>query len=152
MPEDDADAGAIAPHELLYRKVRVSAGWWNPAAGRLSPKAVRPDKRDVDGLSVDRARSDRHPDFRTARQAGAGPQADGYYVAVFRVSDLIDAGLTVVADPLTAADPGGPNPGHALIPELNAEDRRSERVAELIRVLTNELLLRVEGPFISVEG
>ena len=144
MNVECSDLDPIGDDELLYRRIPVSENWFDPGSGPLpSPEAFRPHKeRDVTGISMDRARSPAHPDFRTVEESGRGPSPKGYYVAVLRAGDLRAAGIEVVARPEQG------NPGHAEIPDLNAISRRTDRAQELKRRLADELTLRVEGPFV----
>lgn len=132
----------VSDNELLYRRIPISQGWYAPVSSQVSPEAFRPNKdRDHTGISVDRARSLEHPEFRTAAEAAAGLNPKGYYIAILRVGDLRSHGIEVVARALPD------NPGHAEIPSLTAANRRSDAAEECKRALAR-LTIRVEGPFI----
>jgi len=128
--------------EVLYRKIPVSQGWYDPdATQQVSPKAFNPRSDDTAGLSLDRAHSEDHPDFKTVDQAGQGQSSKGYYVAVLRVEDLRANGIEVVAEPVLG------NPGHAVIPDLTYGNRRSDQSLEWKVLLAHELTIDVHGPF-----
>jgi hypothetical protein len=126
----------VGDDELVYRRVPVSCAWY--LDGILSPDAFDPRPADVDGLSVYRA------SFVTMEQAAQGPSKHGYYLAVLAVGGMRAQGIRVEPD-----DPDGTNPGHAKLPDLNAQDRRTTRVKEFKEVLARTLVLRVEGPFVA---
>jgi hypothetical protein len=134
---------SIGDDEILYRKIPVALRWYDPQkSDKPSPDAFKPHKQfDTTGISLDRARTDERPEFRTAAQAGAGQSPYGYYVAELRVGDLRAAGIDVVAAPV----PG--NPGHVELPSLRTDNRNSDKALELRQRLANELTLRVHGPF-----
>jgi hypothetical protein len=125
----------VGDDELIYRRVPVSCGWY--AEGALSPNAFDPHKKDLDGISVYRA------SIVSIEQAARGPSKHGYYVAVLAAADLRASGIFVEPD-----DPDGTNPGHAKLPNLNASERKTDRVQELKELLAHRLVLRVEGPFL----
>ncbi len=132
----------IRDEEFLYRKIPVSQGWYDPdATPPISPQAFHPRPDDNAGLSLDRARSEDHPDFKMVDQAGQGQSSKGYYVAVLRAGDLRANGINVVAEPILG------NPGHAMIPDLKYENRQTDRSLEWKVLLAHELTLDVQGPF-----
>lgn len=99
--------------------------------------AFTPHRNDSDGLSVFRASIHSEEDVaRRFRRGGKAPT----WVARLRVRDVLALGMTVVADPLDAADGLPAQPGHALIPELDSASRgtdaqrlQSQRLALLVR-------------------
>lgn len=126
----------VADDELLYRRVSVPSGWYSPETG-LKANAFAPHKtEDATGLSVDRAK------YKTIEQAAKGRAGKSNYVAVLRAGDLRQRGIEVVPRP----QPG--DPGHAELPDLNSDNRKTDRTRELQRVLV-ELCRSVEGPFPS---
>lgn len=133
----------VGDDELLYRKIPVSQKWYDPANSPFpSPEAFRPHRvHDVAGLSIDRAKSEQHPEFKTVEEAGQGASPDGYYVAVLQAGALRREGIDVIPKPVEG------NSGHAELPDLNAADRKSDQVEQWKRVLAQKLTLRVEGPF-----
>ena len=135
------DLGEIDDDELLYRKVSVNSGWYDPKKKELKPDALKPKSADVAGISFDRAQSDAHPDFRTAKEAAVGPSTGGYFIAVFRVGDLSSCGLSITADPIED------NPGHALLTQLTYQNRKDDSSREVMVRLAHELVVRIEGPF-----
>lgn len=134
------DSNAIYDEEFLYRRV-PNCGWYDPDRMELKPDAFRPRHVDLEGLSIERAVSLSHPEFRTVEQAAIGPAKKGYYVAILKVGDLRLHGFTVVPDPLDG------NPGHALLIDLIYSKPRDPRVLEKMVLLAHELVVRVEGPF-----
>lgn len=135
----------ISDDELLYRKVPISQCWYSQATNDLSPYAFNPRSEDETGISLERARSTEHPEFRTIEQAAMGPSSRGYYVAVLRVGDLRREGLSVVADP----DDDRGIPGHVLITDLTYGNRKNSESEDKKMLLAHRLTLRVEGPFAS---
>jgi hypothetical protein len=137
------DVDSIADDELLYRRIPVAQDYYDPGkTPPLSPNAYKPHERDIDGLSLERARSAGHPEFCDAAECCAdGRSPKGYFVAVMRVRDLRQRGIRVNADPLAN------KPGHALLPDMNSANRKSDSVAERMRVLAHELTIEVLGPY-----
>ncbi len=128
----------ISDEELLYRRIPASLNLYDSAAEpRLLPDAFRPHANDTTGLSVFRAK------YKSAEEAGRGRPGKLYYVAVLRAGDLRARGIEVSPRPLEN------DPGHAEIPHLNYQDRKTDRVLEWKVALSQELCLRVEGPFFS---
>jgi hypothetical protein len=123
----------IADEELLFRRIPVSMGWY--AEGRLSPEAFGPRKDETTGISVYRAM------YKSIDEVAMGKSRKGYYVAVLRTGDLRNNGIEVVQTPPD-------DPGHAELPDLNANNRREDATLERQRLLT-ELCISVEGPFQS---
>jgi hypothetical protein len=140
-----ADANDIDDNELLYRKVSVNSGWYDPQSNDLKPEAFKPRPDDTTGISFDRAKSELHPEFRTIEEAGQGPSMNGYYVAVFRVSDLRQHGFSLTPDPCNNIG----NPGHVLMDDLTYDNRKEVESQNKMVRLAHELTLRVEGPFSS---
>jgi hypothetical protein len=140
----DADPSThVDDEEFVLRRIPRSTGWYDPAADIVDPRAFRPPERDTTGLSVSRAKSDAHPDFRSAAEdAAAGGNASGYYVAVLRVGDLRAHGIDVVSKPELPE-----NPGHAEIPMLTYATRKSDEATDAISLMAGKLIIRVEGPF-----
>jgi hypothetical protein len=139
------DASEIGDDEFLYRRVPVTPEWYDPARRELKPDAFNPRSDDLDGISFDRARSEAHPEFRSIEEAAKGPSANGYYVAVFQVSELRAAGFTLKADP----DEEHANPGHALLVDLTYSNRKDEQSKDKMVLLAHRMPLRVEGPFLA---
>jgi hypothetical protein len=124
--------------EMLYRRIPVSTGWYQPdKQPPLEPEAFRPTRSDTTGISVSREK------YNSLEQAARGQPGKDYYVAVFRAGDLRAAGLEVTARPVEG------NPGHAEIANLRYETRKSRQAIEWRFLLAHRLCLRVEGPFRS---
>lgn len=79
--------------------------------------------------------------YKTIEQAAKGRPGRTYYVAVLRAGDLRANGIDVVARPREG------DPGHAELPGLTYENRRTDRSLEWKNILSQRLCLRVEGPF-----
>ena len=127
----------VVDHELLYRRIPVSQGWFDAA---VDPKPLlqafraRPD--DVTGISVVRGEP-----YNTVEQAAQGSSKSGYYVLVLRAGDLRAHGIDVVPRPVEGIL------GHAEITNLTAANRDSDEAQRLMELLAEKLCLRVEGPF-----
>ncbi|MGI8980251.1 MAG: hypothetical protein ACR2FY_13580 [Pirellulaceae bacterium] len=127
----------IADDEFLYRRVPASAQpqLFDPVQQELNDQAFAPSKtRDVSGLSVSRAK------YKAIEEAGQGRPGKSYYVAVLRAGDLRQHGIVVEPRPKVN------DPGHAELPQLNAENYKDSDTLERQRLLVS-LCLRVEGPF-----
>ena len=119
MPIPDESA-PIDDDEILYRRIPAALNLYDPnAEPRLLPDAFRPNQNDTTGLSVYRAR------YRAIEDVARGREGKKYYVAVLRAGDL----------------------GHAELPGLTYQDRKSDEALEWKALLAQQLCLRVEGPF-----
>lgn len=129
-------AEPIGADELLYRRIPVSANWYDPTVTPpLSSQAYRPRENDLTGISLYRAKGTT-PEAIAAR----GRPGKTFYVAALRYADLQNAKIEVV-------DSNDPNdPGHVELPALNAENRRSNEALE-ISVKLVSLTRDVFGPF-----
>jgi len=127
----------VEDDELLFRRIPASQNWYQPSALHpLSPAAFGPHKdRDSRGISVWRAK------YRTIDEAARGQPGKAYYVAILRAGRLREAGVEVLPD---VEDSG---PGHCVLPQLNAAQRRSDEVAQLKWLLAESLVESVAGPF-----
>src|SRR5262249_41455034 len=107
----------IDDDEVLYRRIPVSMGWYDPAVSkRPSPEAFKPRPDDTTGLSLCRGGR-----YNTPEQAAAGLAKRGYYIATLRVGDLREWGLEVVPRPVETVR------GHVEIPELTAANWDTNR-------------------------
>jgi hypothetical protein len=126
----------IADDELLYRRIPAALNLHDPTAEpSLLPDAFRPNQNDLTGLSVYRAK------YKSLEAVAFGREGKKYYVAVLRAGDLRAKGIEVVPRPLDD------DPGHAELPSLSYQTRKSDQVVEWKALLAQELCLRVEGPF-----
>lgn len=125
----------IADSEELYRRINITQNWYDPSLeAPPSRRAFRPNrKRDPTGLSLFRAK------YVSPEQLCQNRRDDRYYVVVVRAGDLRDHGLSVVPVPVEEM------PGHAEIPELNSENRKTTEDKQLL--IAQKLCLRVLGPF-----
>jgi len=135
------ESNAIDDEELLYRKVSVNSGWYDPDRRELKPDTFRPRRDDDKGISFDRAKSAEHPEFRGLEEAARGPSPRGYYIAVFKAGGLRTSGFTIIADSLDG------NPGHALLTDLIYAKPKDPSSLTRMNQLAHKLVVRVEGPF-----
>ncbi len=133
----DYGTDPVADDELLYRRIPASTQWYELASGFLKPESFAPHKTNESGLSVSRAK------YVSIAEAARGRPGKSYYIAVLRAGDLRQAGIEVVPEPR----PG--DPGHAALPDLNSSNRKADETLQRQRLLTEQLCLRVEGPFPS---
>ena len=130
------DSEPVGDDELLYRRIPAALNLYDPQTEpHLLPDAFRPNEHDTTGLSVYRAR------FKTLDEAARGREGKQYYVAVLRAGDLRSRGIEVVARPREG------DPGHAEIPGLTHQTRKTDQALEWKVILAHQLCLRVEGPF-----
>jgi len=110
---------------------------------RPLPDAFDPHKeRDGGGLSVFRLAfhtTEEVSNFRTM-----SPKSG--WVARLRASSIIALGLTIIPDPLEAADQRPAQPGHSVVPELNSANRKSSEAAQWKQQLA-AAVIAVDGPF-----
>lgn len=106
----------VGDDELLFRRVPVSKRWFD--ANGLSPEAFDPREDEATGISVFREK------YTTIEKAAAGKSKRGYFIAVFRASDLRKCGIEVVPRP------GLDDPGHAELPDLTCSNRLASEALE----------------------
>lgn len=139
MPQLDA-TDPIADDEILYRRVPESQMAQTEEDGlpnEPSAQGFSPGKNDTDGLSLCRG------SYKTIEEAAVGRAGKTYYVAVLAAADLRRNGIEVVPTPRPD------DPGHASIPALNPNDRKTNKVKvkEMYRLIATRLCKRIEGPF-----
>jgi hypothetical protein len=135
---DDSRADRVADEEILYRRVPMSTGWYDPnRQPPLEPEAFRPTREDTTGISVVRAK------YASLQEAARGRPGKSYHVALLRAGDLRAAGMEVMPKSVEG------RPGHAEITSLTYGNRRSDQALEWQSSLAGELCLAVEGPFLS---
>ena len=123
----------IEDEEYLYR--RIVFKYFDPDQGEEpSPQAFHPRSYDKTGLSVFRAK------YVTPEQVAKNDRGKQYYVAVLRAGDLRAQGLDVVPRP------EGNAPGHAELPGLTYDSRRTDAVEEAQQLLARKLCLKILGP------
>jgi hypothetical protein len=128
----------IADDELLYRRVPASMPWYDVVTQELRPEAFQPHKqRDVTGISLWRGK------LKSMPEAAKGQPGKSYYLALLRAGDVRRAGMIVAPRPDL---PGGYDPAHAELPELNASNYKDTVTLERQRILVS-LCRSVEGPF-----
>ena len=143
MPADDGRE-SIADEEIVYRRVSAASGWYEEGSERpVAWLAFRPNRNDVRGLSVWRAK------YKTAAEAAAAGASPGkqYYVIGLHVGRLRTAG--VIVEP--SADEAGV--GHASLANLNSDayEREKNAVRSLAEMIAASLVESVDGPFAPVE-
>jgi len=137
-----SQSAPLSDDELLYRRVPKSMGWYRPGQfPEVVDDAFHP-RNDTTGLSMERARSDEHPEFKSIEEMAQGPSPAGYVVAVLRVADLRKHGIRI--EPRTEMA----GPGHVELPDLNRDNRKSDQALTLKRILSLSVV-RVEDPFPS---
>lgn len=135
----------VEDDERIFR--RIPFHYYDVQNNEFDNEAFKPRKDDITGISVDRARSQQHTEFKTIEEAARSPsQKKQYYVAVFSVLDLSEAGLDVVSEH------SDDHPGHAVIPNLKYQDRNTTEAINWMQLLATELCLEVAGPFPPVIG
>ncbi|MCX7421623.1 MAG: hypothetical protein NT013_19040 [Planctomycetia bacterium] len=127
----------IDDHELLYRRIPVSMGWYS--GGTLSPEAFNPRQDELTGVSIYRDK------YKTLEEVAKGKGKKGYFVAVFRAGDLRQHGIDVVPRPNTT---DGYDPGHAELPGLTAENCETASAREK-KLALSTLAIDVKGPFVA---
>lgn len=133
---------AIEDDEILYRRIPVSQNWYNPGQDPpLSPEAFKPNRHDLNGISLSRGKYD------SIEDVGCEREGRKYFVAVIRAGDLTGKGIEVVPDPIKDHPGIDDDLGHVMIPKMNYVDRKEDLCREWKNVLATELCLRVEGPF-----
>ena len=128
----------IEDGESLYRRVSESATppefdaeKWTP-----SPRAFQPKRYDKEGLSVYRKKY--LPPKELAQRGAQGKQ---YYVIEVEAGCLRRLGITV------APNPQPNDPGHALLTNMDAENRRSDAVLEWMEQIVLFCIKNTHGPF-----
>ena len=128
----------IADDELLYRRVSVLSGWYDPAADELRAQAFAPHRaNDTTGISVWRGK------YKSLEEAARGRPGKSYYVAILNAGEVRQAGIDVVPQPHL---PSGYDPSHAELPNLNSSNRQATETLERQRVLVS-LCRTIEGPY-----
>lgn len=133
------DAGdsidSIADGELLFRRIPASQNWVDPQSKVVDPLAFRPRQNDTTGLSLSRAKYG-----SAAEEAGRGAKGKCFYVAILSIDKLRTVGIDVVASPLPEHE------GHAEIPALTFDNRKSDRSREMVQHLRSSIV-DIQGPF-----
>lgn len=137
MSQPSPGTEPIADDEILYRRIPASTGWY--AEGVVSPEAFDPRKDEFTGISVYRKK------HKSVEEVAKGKGKKGYYVASLRASDLREHGIEPVPSPILDADP--PDPGHAELLCLTAENRLTDQALEH-KLRLASLCFEVEGPFL----
>jgi hypothetical protein len=125
----------IEDDELLYRRIPQQLPYYDPSEGsKPGPKAFRPRKDDKTGISVFRAK------YTTPKQVAMDGCSERYYVAVLCAGDIRANGLDVIPNV------SGHAPGHAELPNLTYENRRTDVAEEIQILLAHKLCREVLGP------
>jgi hypothetical protein len=127
----------IEDDEILYR--RILTDWYDPTDASISDNAFKPNKHDVDGISLCRAKLVR------IEVAAQGRSSKGYYVGCLKASDLRENGIEIRPDPQEN------NKGHCLIPSMTYEKRRTDEAVQQAHLLARKLTREVKGPFTMQE-
>ena len=127
----------ITDDEILYRRIPTRPDYYNPdTSDRPSPLAFRPRDDDTTGLSVFRAK------YVTPTGLAENDRGKRYFIGFLRASVMRSFGMDVVPDPIPPT-----NLGHAEIPDLTSETKRTKRGKELMVALAERVCYRIEGPF-----
>lgn len=123
----------VLDSEILYR--RISCQYYNPENDTCpSPLSFRLIPEDITGLSVYRAK------YKTMKQVAANPREKQYYVASFLAGKLRENEIDIVPRPLQD------DPGHAEIPNLTYENRKTPKSREIQLSLAEKLWKSIDGP------
>ncbi len=131
------DMTPVADDENLFRRIKDGRGHFCPETGWVSPAAFHPLRYDATGISVDRET------YRTAEQAAQSTRPGDYYVVRLLTGRVRSLGLSVEPRPFPE------NRGHAEIPEIRYETRRTTVEQEL---QLSRLCFGAEGPFSTEAG
>jgi hypothetical protein len=115
--------------------VPASQNWVDLDANTVDPLAFRPRESDTTGLSVGRAKYE-----SSEEEAARGSNGRRFYIAILSVCRMQAARIKVMPRPLANY------PGHAEIPELTFENRRTDRAREVVQLL-RDCVVAIEGPF-----
>ncbi|MCG3129546.1 MAG: hypothetical protein FLDDKLPJ_00279 [Phycisphaerae bacterium] len=149
MAAQDA-SDPVADDEIVLKHVTERSGWYDPARDpSLSWVAFRPNKDDVSGMSVWRAKYKTAEDVARLAARWSNRKDQKYYVLSLRVGDLRRIGIQVSF----THDEGKGETGHASLTTLNTAtyDSEKNRIREMAERVCKELVLRVDGPFGSFE-
>lgn len=125
----------ITDEEILYRRIPVSQNYYDPATKDLSPEAFHPRSFDDTGISVYRKK------YTPIEKAAIGRPGKSYYIGELHAGDIRKVGLVVRPSPR-------PNDsGHAEIPDLTYENRRTNQTLVFERRLAKLASHSVKGPF-----
>lgn len=125
----------IPDHEFIYHRIPWPH-YSNPTEPKSRPQvaAFLPTHQDIDGLSVDIA------SLTTIEKAATG-RGKRYHVARLHVGTIRkELELHVLARPILPGNAEGypENPAHAIIPELNRQDYKSDKSA--MKAVANRLI------------
>ena len=121
MPGDEQ---ILDDDDVVYR--RIPYNMFDSSIDAVpSPQSFQPHREnDTDGISLWCANS------KTPEEAASGLSRKPYHVVEVRVGDIRARGLSVVVDS---------DDGHAVIPELNSGNRKSDQTGEHCVALAHEL-------------
>lgn len=137
---NDSDIG---DNEPLYRRIPIANNWYDEKTETLDAEAFLPSRRDVDGLSISRGKSDAHTEFLSPEQfARIGQCRHGYYVAEVSAGSLKEFGI------LIKTAPTDDDPGHCILPQFKYTKPRSKQINDWAEILAVEKTSAVHGPFI----
>lgn len=126
----------VLDSEILYRRIPCNPEYYNPDIDPpISPESFRPRKDDLTGFSVSRAK------FKTMQQVAVNDRGSKYYVASLLAGKLRENDIDIEPDPLSG------DLGHAKIPNLTYENRKTPRAKEIKVLLALKLCESIDGPF-----
>jgi hypothetical protein len=124
--------------EIVFRRVRLSDYDDN---GGAQPEAFAPHRsEDKTGISLSRKK------YKSIEEAAAGRQPQ-YYVASFVAGILRSNTIQVEPSPVKDAAGNVTDPGHAEMPQLRSDNRKSNEVIELQRLLAKLSQGQTSGPY-----
>lgn len=141
-----SDANQTSSRIVLRRISRRHCSVANPII--VTPEAFRPNKNDLDGLSVFLSLDDGGVSPGECANTGRG-SATEYLVVALREVELSKLGLLIVVD----TEEGAPK-GHAYIPGINWQDystdpdlkrKMKELAAQLAEIATRSILFPPTG-------
>lgn len=125
----------IEDDEILYRRIPTQPAYHDPNLSPLpTPKAFHPRRDDRTGLSVYRAK------YKMPKQVAANDRSKTFYVAELRAGELREQGIEIIPAPLPD------DPGHAELPGIKYDDRKSDSVVRWELLLAHKLC-RILGPY-----
>ena len=134
-------ADRLEDDEILLRRILDKDEQYKPESQSIFYGAFKPTSIDDEGISLTRAKSETHPEFLDDQEFGLqGRNPAGYYIAWFRLTDLVAENIVVQPSP----EPS--DPGHVHLPDLWYDNRRDTSAIELMRKMAS-LRFKVTGPF-----
>jgi hypothetical protein len=138
-PVDPVDA----TRETVLRAVPVRPGWCDVTKKTVERQAFEPSPKDVTGLSVVRTKyssPEKVARNRFDELLGLGKPPGIFCVAEISLSACAEEGVAAMPDPLEN------NPGHALLPALNASIKGKSACKQL-QSAVQRAVVKLHGPY-----